>query len=250
MMIAELLKKLKFYDRFGKSGWTLYEDKYHSRKELIKFAPRELKYPVYLRRKGSDFEVLMQVLYNQEYKIHVGLEAEYIIDGGANIGLASVHFKNRFPDAKIIAIEPESRNYEMVLKNTENYKEIYTEKSGLWSRDTHLEVVNSTVESWGFMVQECPEETKGSIPAVSISSLMKKYNFPRIDILKIDIEGSEKELFEENYHEWLSKTKILLIEVHDGMKKGASKTLFRALEKYNYHLSPVGENLMIRFVDH
>lgn len=249
MMISELLKKMKFYDRFGKSGWKLYKDKFESDKSMVKFAPPELKYPIYIRREGSDFDVFMQVIYHQEYRIHVGFEAEYIIDGGANIGLASVHFKNRFPAAKIIAVEPEAHNYEMTVKNTENYKEIYTENSGLWNHDTHLEIINSEVDSWGFMVRECSADKDGAVSASSIGSLMEKYNFPRIDILKIDIEGSEKELFESNYDEWLSKTKILLIEVHDGMRKGASKTLFRALEKYNYHLSPVGENLMIRFVD-
>lgn len=57
-----------------------------------------------------------------------------------------------------------------------------------------------------------------------------------IDILKMDIEGGERYLFNEQAHEWLSKVKILMIELHDRYYPGCSKLLFQCLGKYNYNL--------------
>ena len=245
MDIKKLAEQFKFYRRFGKSGWNIYRDEHQSDKPIIEFRNRELKHPLFLRRKTSDFDVFKQVIYNQEYKIHTGFDAEYIIDAGGNIGLASVHFKNRFPNAKIICVEPESGNFEMVQKNTKPYPNIIPVKAGVWNKTTYLKIIDSSVASWGFMVKETAADDPTALPAVSIGDLMRTYHFPRIDILKMDIEGSEKEVFEENYDEWLSKTRILLVETHDGMRKNAAKTLFRALDKYDYQLGTSGENLLI-----
>ena len=65
----------------------------------------------------------------------------------------------------------------------------------------------------------------------------------KIDIMKIDIEGSEKELFESNYESWLPKVKTLIIELHDHMRKGA------ALSKYNFSLAVKGEDIVCFFND-
>ena len=74
--------------------------------------------------------------------------------------------------------------------------------------------------------------------------LMKKFNISQIDVLKIDIEGSEKELFESDYEEWLPNTRMLIIELHDGFRKGASKSFFNAISKYNFHMMKNDENLI------
>ena len=246
MGLDQLKNYKKFYSRFGLSGVNLLRDEL-AKKELIKFEHSEVAKPLFLRGGTTDIEVFMQVIFNQEYKIHFSFQPEYIMDLGANVGYTAVHFANRFPNSKIISVEPESENYNLLVKNTEHYKNVIPVKAGVWNKSTSLKIVNDKVASWGFMVVECDKNDEGALPAVSITDLMKTYNFPHIDILKIDIEGSEKELFEQDYDFWLSKTKLMLVETHDGMRKGAAKSLFKALENYDYHLSTSGENLLIRF---
>ena len=53
-----------------------------------------------------------------------------------------------------------------------------------------------------------------------------------IDILKIDIEGAEKELFMDNYKTWLGKTKVIVIELHDRLDKEISGIFFKAVNNY------------------
>ncbi len=92
------------------------------------------------------------------------------------------------------------------------------------------------------MVTESKEYNSNSTKAISINDLITEYNIETIDILKIDIEGSEKELFEKNFDYWLSKTKLLIIEIHDGMRKGSSKAVFNALNDFEYVMELKGEN--------
>jgi hypothetical protein len=74
---------------------------------------------------------------------------------------------------------------------------------------------------------------------------MHRYGLQSLDIVKMDIEGSEKEVLEAgNLHEWLSTCKLLIIELHDRMKKGTSAALFRALLQYEADVEMLGENLV------
>jgi hypothetical protein len=68
-----------------------------------------------------------------------------------------------------------------------------------------------------------------------------------IDVLKLDIESSEKELFSQNFEPWLAKTKMIIIELHDSMKAGCAKQFFEAVNKVfpNYDLSIKGENVIL-----
>ena len=74
---------------------------------------------------------------------------------------------------------------------------------------------------------------------------MAESGFDEIDLLKIDIEGAEKEVFgAPDVDEWLSKVKVLTIELHDRMKRGCSYEFFKAMSKYHWHFALRGENLI------
>lgn len=207
------------------------------------------KYPILLRNNTTDVCVFYQVFLAKSYDINYGFEPKVIIDCGANIGLSVIYFKNRFPDAKIIAIEPEKSNFELLKKNTEKYNNIFCIKSGVWNRSTDLVIKEGNNGNWDFVTEEVNVKSinRDTIPAVSINEIINTYDIDQIDILKIDIEGSEKELFEMNFENWLKITKVLIIELHDGLKPGASKSFFKAVSQYDFHMSRKNENLIFYF---
>lgn len=94
------------------------------------------------------------------------------------------------------------------------------------------------------MVEEVDFCNEDTVSAISILDIMDFYKIEYIDILKIDIEGSEMELFENNYEGWLSKTKVLIIELHDSKRNGASKSFFKAISNYNFTMIIKEENLI------
>lgn len=248
-LVQKAFNVLRFYFRFGIDG-SLYYIKEHSKRnkgELLEFRSKELKYPIIMRKGTSDFKVFIQVIYELSYRIFLKDKPEVIIDCGANIGLATVYFKQRYPNAQIYAIEPDLENFNILCKNIQPYTGIKALRAGIWHKETDLLISNTVADSWGFRVEECKEKYAETIPAYSLSYIMKKYSIQQIDLLKIDIEGTEKNIFEEDCDYWLSRTKTLIIETHDGIVKGSTKTLFRALEKYDYHCIPSGENFLIYF---
>ena len=172
-------------------------------------------------------------------------EPKVILDCGANVGYAAVYFKNEFPNARIISIEPEKFNFELLLKNTKEYSDMTCLMGGIWNKSTHLTIKDVGLGNWGFMIEESINPTEDSIKAYTIENLMKQFCIDQIDILKIDIEGSEKELFESGYEYWLPKTKVLIIELHDRMRNGCSKSLFSALSNYNFSTTHKGENIYV-----
>jgi hypothetical protein len=80
--------------------------------------------------------------------------------------------------------------------------------------------------------------------------LLAKYALQKIDVLKLDIETSEKQLFANNFESWLPKVRTIIIELHDNAEKGCSKVFFEAIHQSfaNYNLSVKGENIIIEQV--
>ena len=77
---------------------------------------------------------------------------------------------------------------------------------------------------------------------------MKKYEINHIDLLKIAIKTSEKQVFASNYYKWLPNVKNIIIELHDHKEPGCARAFFEAINKclINYTYSIIGENTIIR----
>jgi len=75
---------------------------------------QDIKFPLDLRVPSSDIKSYRQVFLKQQYGFSYKGQPQVIVDAGANIGLVSILFANKYPNAKIIAIEPENSNFEML----------------------------------------------------------------------------------------------------------------------------------------
>jgi FkbM family methyltransferase len=212
--------------------------------KLITTNLREIGEPFYLRNKTTDIPAFYDVFTEKEYDINLINDPKTIIDCGANIGLSTVFFKNKYPEATLIAVEPELSNYQLLVKNTQNFPDVHCLNYGVWNKSAILDVQDVGLGNWGFVTNEVMVETEKTIKAISISEIIRKYNIDTIDILKIDVEGSEREIFQENTDQWLSKVKILIVELHDHMRSGCSESFYSAMNKFDYNMTPQGNNLI------
>lgn len=206
------------------------------------FKLKKLKHPFAIRNNPYDFATLEEVLLKGDYDIDLSFEPMTIIDGGANIGLTSIFFANKYPNAQIVSVEPETGNFEMLKKNSQHYPNISLLNTGIWSHTANLAIVDTGKGNNSFTVEELSAPTKDSIRAVSIADIMNERKWKTIDIVKLDIEGSEKTVFQKNYAGWLPFVRVLIVELHDRMVNGCSETVFNALGNYDFSKEINGEN--------
>ena len=203
-----------------------------------------LKHPVFLRGIISDEKIFEQIFIDKNYEIEFPFKPTNVIDLGANVGYASVFFANKYPDAKIFAVEPEFNNHNIAKQNLGFYNNVQLVQGGVWYKESDLKLVDNGFGEAAFMIEENQSGTN-SVKAYTIPVIMKLMEIEMIDVLKMDIEGTEKEMFENGYEEWLPKTKMVIVETHDRDKKGTSKAVFNAFSKYDFSLELSGENLVL-----
>ena len=164
-----------------------------------------------------------------------------IIDCGANIGISSVYFSVTFPNAKIVAIEPDLANYMLCLQNTENFPNIEVRHAAISSNNSNMKLTNPTAQSNEYIVEAAVD---GTIRSTTINNLIEHY--PRYEefIVKIDIEGSESDLFSENTT-WIDQCDVIMIELHDWLfpNSGTSANFLNEIAKRDRDFLIRGENI-------
>lgn len=210
----------------------------YNKKELHSFEVQGLAKPITMRAIRADMQSFVNTFIDPYLTKKAYLdEATFVIDAGANIGYTAVLFANWWPNCKIISIEADKENYELTKLNTAAYPNITVLHAGLWNKEAQLKIEAGQED--GFVVRELDAFTthinsENLTIGLSIDTLLKNYNASQIDFLKMNIEGSEKEIFSENYQAWLPKTKAMLIELHDGKNAGCSKSVFSTTNKYSF----------------
>jgi FkbM family methyltransferase len=123
----------------------------------------------------------------------------------------------------------------------------------LWSNNGSVELTDPGEGEWAFRVAELNGSgsvrlslegiARNRVPAITISELMAKYRLSRIDLLKLDIEGSEKEVLAGSVS-WIADVSAICIELHDRFKPGCSREFYRAVQDFPIEFRR-GETIMV-----
>jgi FkbM family methyltransferase len=224
---------------FGPYGvWQVAKARLLSSSSQVAVATEGIRHPVYLRLRTTDVSVFEEIIINSEYSIGPSRPPRTIVDAGANIGLTSVFFANKFPHATIVAVEPERSNFEMLKTNVAPYSNIVPFHSALWKEDTLLTLSDPGMGHWGYQTREKRhgDTADRGVPGTTVEGLMKRHGWEFIDILKIDIEGAEKEVFEASAA-WIDRVGIIIVELHDRSKEGCSRSVYAATPDFTIRWS-------------
>jgi FkbM family methyltransferase len=199
---------------------------------------------VFRKFPASDLSVLNQIfIFKCYYPIIEKMLRHFnnqdnvrIMDVGANVGYASVYFKSFFPQAEIIGVEPDNSNLEQIEKNSSLNKFTFRKlvKGGLWYRHAYLEVVRDFRDNRDASVTVQETSVPGELIGYSFDELLVMADWDEVDLLKIDIEGSERFLFDEDQKadSILSKTSFLALEIHDEFN--IRSQIYAHLERNNF----------------
>ena len=176
------------------------------------------RYPIFFRAGTSDPDVIRQVLADCEYEcVRNETDVEYIIDCGANVGLTTFYLLHQYPAARAVVVEPDAGNMQMCRRNLAKFADRVTFVSaGVWSSRGPLVVERGGYRDgreWSTQVRPANVNEPADIQAVTVTDLLAAGDFPRVDILKMDIESAEADVFAGPV-EWLERTRLLVIELH------------------------------------
>jgi FkbM family methyltransferase len=152
------------------------------------------------------------------------------VDAGAHIGMASILFALKYPSARIIAIEPEPANFAALVRNTSPYKNVTSIQAALWREDGQVTLGPSNAHPKGaFRIDENGQQ---SVRAITMDTVMREARIVSIDLLKVDIEGTEIEVFESC--PWINSAQIVAIELHEHMRPGCNAAVTNAAVDFRH----------------
>jgi FkbM family methyltransferase len=205
--------------------------------------------PIALRSRSSDFTIFGEVFTGQHFSLRLTSPAPVIIDAGANIGLASIYFANRYPQATILALEPEQGNFIQLCKNTTAYPQVQPIQCALWNEATELILSGGVGHEAGYRTWVSPPPasiaTHRMVKTVTIPQLMEQRHLETIDLLKIDIEGAEKEIFAA-CGEWIDRVGVIIIELHDFFRRGCALSFYTATQGFELEFHKWGHVIVAR----
>jgi len=187
---------------------------------------------------GKHFRyVIQEVFLNKVYSFFSEKNKPVIIDIGANIGVTSLYFKDLFPKSKIFAFEPNPIAYTLLVRNKEINKVsgLYTFNIAVTSQEKSATIdfyiSNESVVSTA--IKDYRDERflfkKIKVKSISFKKIIASFKF--IDLLKVDVEGSEYGYINTLVQN-ADKIDAFIIEFHVKDLNQFKKNIKKLLKKY------------------
>src|SRR5262245_60750327 len=168
---------------------------------------------IYLRAGESDVAGVRQIFGSREYDIGAPVQAAglrinaryraileagrkpVIVDAGANIGAAALWFGKKYPDAAVVAVEPDPGNVRVLKCNLTGRHDMIVLAAAIGARSGFVEVKKEK-DSLSWVSRTTRAES--GVPVVTMTDAVAKVANGVPFIVKIDIEGFESDLFSTN----------------------------------------------------
>jgi FkbM family methyltransferase len=178
-----------------------------------------------------DLAVLEEVFVKREYAWEPNMEPRTIIDLGAHFGDTTLYYHLRYPNAKIIAVEPSPATFKRLQRHVEGITNIVALQAAVGGHDgtVDLYVEDSSISS--SLVKRKDTAVAVSVPLYTLRSLLSKYAIDKADLIKFDIEGAEEFLFTtEEPHEL---ARAYIGEIHGDIIKTSVDDLLSKFSHFN-----------------
>lgn len=210
-----------------------------------------------LRPRSADAAVVSQVFSWQQYDLsrfpqHARVAAAYrdildrgkqplILDLGANNGASARWFAREYPQADIVAVEPDSENARICRLNNEG-QPVQVLTAAIGSTPGHVSVDTANTATLSYTTTRSSD---GGVPIVTVGQILAERPGHELFIVKIDIEGFEEDLFASDT-EWVQHARVILVEPHDWKfpERYTSHNLQKTMGRLPFHLLVSGENLV------
>ena len=126
-------------------------------------------------------------------------------------------------------------------KNVAAFPTIKPIHAAIFTNEGFVELEDPADEAWAYRIKSTnsssPNDNSSKtnrVRATTIQHLLSESGRQQIDLIKLDIEGAEFDLFESGDLGWLEHTRVLLIECHDNIRPGCSELIHKKMVERNF----------------
>ncbi|WP_339847454.1 FkbM family methyltransferase [uncultured Dokdonia sp.] len=211
----------------------------YSEKGFLMLRPKGFKHRIKIRKNYTDREVVEYVLQDKYHlpPSEVTLsESPIILDLGTNIGLTIAHFKELYPNASVYGFEMNPENYKLALYNTRVYKNVSIANKAVWIDNAGITYASDASYD-SFAIDRSTKQVESNVtkvPSITISEIIKAHGLKKIDYIKMDIEGAEEDILDQEDVSWLDIVEVLNIEMHFEQGDDRIKEYMSILEQQGF----------------
>lgn len=162
-----------------------------------------------------------EIFFKRYYSFSAHTTSPRIIDIGSNVGLSLAFFTQEYPNARITAYEADPTIFSYLTENASYFPKAELINKAVWTHNDGIELHSNGADSASIVVGQ---GNTISVPSISFKKILEEET--EIDMLKMDIEGAENNVFIEAKSQ-LHKIKTLFLEYHS--YKGESQHLHEIL---------------------
>jgi FkbM family methyltransferase len=184
---------------------------------LVAISLRGNSAPFFLRLGNSDWmsldEIFIRRAYSAVRNLHLGSEPN-ILDLGANVGFSARFWRSEFPNACIIAVEPDEGNLAMCRHNMKGHEFRFILIGACAGGQRRFANLDTSDGGWGIKMKANEGTGNGSVEVLTIPDILERAGHQgAIHLLKCDIEGAEREVF-KCCATWIHRVRNIVIELH------------------------------------
>jgi FkbM family methyltransferase len=184
-----------------------------------------------------------EIFARQCYFFEAETSTPFILDCGANIGMAVLYFKWLYPGSEVLAFEPEPTSFSALQENVRRngLAGVSVHNVALWDADGDLDLFVPGNSPGSLITSVNPARTSGTpvkVRCARLSSFIDR----EVDFLKIDVEGAELQIIQDLAESGkIGLIRQMVIEYHHNIpnEPAAMSRLLRVLDEsgFRYQIS-------------
>jgi FkbM family methyltransferase len=207
--------------------WMLVLDKLGLVKNPQYFSRTGMRFTT--RGQTTDINDAVVVLSGNEYpKPLIGFDVvdsnvPVVLDCGGHIGSFTLFIKSHWPNAKIFTLEPVPDNLDLLQKNltANNLTDVTIIPLALYGQSGtfYIDLVGKQFDAVSLSSERPQHNSFITVEALTLPEVMRQYDIPLIDLMKLDVEGAEYNIFEHSLAAIGANTKRIIMEFHPAGNK-------------------------------
>lgn len=201
---------------------------------------RVIDFQVYFLNHFSSRILFSEIFVDECYYFTSSNPKPFIIDGGGNIGMASLYFKALYPDAQILIFEPGRHCFDVLRRNMEanNITQVQLINKALSNKNGETALFGGDGAMGASLFAQGGDGGAQGLSCTVACAKLSDYVTRPVDLLKLDVEGSEHMVLDDLVASGkLRLIRQMVLEYHHhggGKREDLLGNFLATLERHNF----------------